>query len=167
MTALKVTHMNNKTGVKQFLASCALAVLMLAPLPRLALANSAPPEPSENAASGHAAKAETEMVTPAIVEMPALHIVMLKNNQIAGNLVIEMRLDIPSPQSMAQFNANQSRLSANYTATLGKWATTFQDARAPANVIAIKNQLQRVTDMVLGLTDTKVLLLNATVMRKR
>lgn len=159
--------MNYKTGVKQFLASYALAVLMMTAAPSLALANTAPPEPPENAASGHAAKAGTEMVTPAIVEMPALHIVVLKKNQIAGNLIIEMMLDIPDPQSMAQFSANQSRLSAGYTEALGKWAATFQDARAPANVIAIKNQLQRVTDMVLGLTDAKVLLLNATLMRKR
>jgi len=159
--------MKYKTGVKQILASCTLAVLMIAALPSKAPAKSAPPEPPENAAAGHAARADQELVTPAIVEMPALHIVMLKKNRVAGNLMIEMMLDIPSPQSMAQLNTYQSRLSASYTEALGKWAAAFQDAGAPANVIAIKNQLQRVTDMVLGSTEAKVLLLNATVMRKR
>ncbi len=98
--------------------------------------------------------------------MPSLTIAMLKNNRIAGSLMVEVMIDIPTQESMTEFYANRSRLSAGYIETLGKWAAAFQDVRAPANVIAIKNQMQNVTNEVLGRTDATVLLQNVMLRRK-
>lgn len=69
-----------------------------------------------------------------------------------------MVLDVATVEAMGAINEKRTLLIAGYADSLGRWAAAFQDVRAPANVIAIKNQLQTVTNEVLGRTDAIVLL---------
>ncbi len=150
-----------------FMACCAVTSVLMVSQMGTASANSAPPPESGDAkAEGASAEPEEMLTAPDIVRLAPLNIPMLKQNRIVGNLAIEVMIDISSQESMQEFYAKRSRLSAMYVDALGKWAATFQDARAPVNVIAIKNQLQNVTNAVLGRTDAIVLLQNAMLRRK-
>lgn len=151
----------------QLMTRCAVTSVLLVSQTGTMFANSAPPPQSGDASAEEASVEPGEMLTaPNIVPLPPLNIPMLKQNRIVGNLAIEVMIDIASQESMQEFYAKRSRLFAMYADTLGKWAAAFQDARAPANVIAIKNQLQNATNAVLGRTDTIVLLQSAMVRRK-
>ncbi|MSP43959.1 MAG: hypothetical protein EXR08_11470 [Alphaproteobacteria bacterium] len=72
--------------------------------------------------------------------------------------MIAMVLDVATDETMKAIDESRTRLTAAYTETLSIWAIKFQNPRAPANVIAIKHQLQEVTDTVLGRSDATVLL---------
>lgn len=76
-----------------------------------------------------------------------------------------MVLDVATDEAMGTINEKRTLLIAGYADALGRWAAAFQEARAPVNVIAIKNQLQTVTNEVLGRTDAVVLLQGATINR--
>lgn len=97
-------------------------------------------------------------VAPDYMPMPVLTIPVLKKNRAAGNLMISMVLDVASDETMLAIDEKRTLLTASYAETVGGWAAKFQNPRAPANVIAIKNQLQNVTDTVLGRNDAIVLL---------
>jgi hypothetical protein len=133
-------------------------------------ANSGPPPEAQAAGEakdgGEKAEPEALLTAPDIVPMPSLNIPMLKGNRIAGTLSVEVMIDIATQERMDEFYAKRSRLAARYADALSKWASAFQDVRAPANVIAIKNQLQNVTNEVLGGTGATVLLQSAMLRRK-
>ncbi len=144
--------MGDKTFIKQWLAASAAGLL---------LASAAHAVP---AAQGEG-KPEDLLTAPDFVPMPLLNIPLLKNNRVAGRMSIEMVLDIASADGMRALSQNRTRLTAGYAQALSKWAAVFQDPRAPANVVAIKQQLQKVTDDVLGRTDAVVLLQSAMLRR--
>lgn len=121
-------------------------------------------EPSGH--NGNENMQEKKAVTPGFVTLPLLSIPLIRNNRVAGSLSVEIVLDAITGEAVTAATENQSLLIARYNEALGKWAASFQDVKAPANVIAIKQQLQKVTDNLLGNTDTKVLLQSAMLRRK-
>lgn len=142
---------------KQWLAIGMAACWMAAALPSSTYA--------EPAQQGEGGEAEELPVAPGYMPMPMLNIAVVKNGRVSGHLMVEMVLDAASDEVMQAIAGNRTLLSANYTKALGIWAAAFQDARAVANVIAIKNQLQNETDKVLGRTDAIVLLQSAMLRR--
>lgn len=145
--------MSEINAIKQWLAIfMAVFALMLAP-PVAALAESALDSDTQ-------AQEEPQVLpaAPAIMPVPPLNIALVQNNRIAGNLMVDLMLDISSNEGIEKVSTSQTRLATGYVEALGKWAAAFQDISAPANVIAIKNQLQKVTNDVLGRTDAIVLL---------
>ncbi|MCK9993068.1 MAG: hypothetical protein Dbin4_01588 [Alphaproteobacteria bacterium] len=125
----------------------------------------AAPEEGAEAEPGAEAGEEVLPVAPDYMPMPVLNIPVLRQNRVAGRLMIEMVLDVASDETMRGIHENRSRLMAGYTETLGAWAAKFQEARGPAQVIAIKNQLQNVTNTVLARDDAIVLLQSAMMTR--
>lgn len=151
---------------------CTLSALLVACQMVVAAAKSGPPPEGQATEAGEAkdggknADPEALRTAPDIVPMPSMNIPVFKGNRIAGTLSVELMIDIATQEHMVEFHANRSRLAAAYTDALGKWANAFQDVHAPANVIAIRNQLQNVTNEVLGGTGTTILLQGALLRRK-
>lgn len=145
--------MSEINAIKQWLAIfMAVFALMLAP-PVAALAESALDSDTQAQEEPQALPA-----APAIMPVPPLNIALVQNNRITGNLMVDLMLDISSNEGIEKVSTSQTRLATGYVEALGKWAAAFQDISAPANVIAIKTQLQKVTNDVLGRTDAIVLL---------
>lgn len=149
--------MDANAGIKQWIAICMTVCWIVVIHPSISHA-----EPAQH---GEGGKVEELPAAPAFMTMPPLHIPVVKNNRIAGHLMVDMVLDVATDEAVLDVAENRILLSTGYTAALGKWARTFQDARAPANVIAIKGQLQNVTNEVLGRTDAIVLLQSAMLRR--
>jgi len=126
------------------------ACLLVAILPSTAQA-----EPASHGGEGEGIEL---LVAPDYLPMPSLNIPMLRKNRLTGSLRVDMVLDVATDEAMGAINEKRTLLIAGYADALGRWAAAFQDVRAPANVIAIKNQLQTVTNEVLGGTDAIVLL---------
>ncbi len=142
--------MGENPGMRQWFTACMVVCLVSAALPSVAHA--------EPAQQGEGGGMQELPAAPGFMPMPSLNIPVLKNNRVTGNLMVDMVLDVASTETMQAVADNHIRLSAGYADALGKWAAAFQDAHAPANVIAIKNQLQNVTNEVIGRTDSTVLL---------
>lgn len=150
--------MGKISSVKQWFAVCAVVFLIS---PVLAPAAQA----KESVLDSETGEKEPLPAAPAILPMPLLNIPVIRNSKIMGSLIIEIRLDVSSDEAMQALNLKQSQLSADYAETLGKWAASFQDPRGAANVIAIKNLLQKVTNEVLGSSDAIVLMQSALLRR--
>lgn len=146
--------------LKQSIAASLTACWMMAALPSLAYA-----EPASHGKEGEQGDAGELAEGPGFLHMPLLNIPVLKNNRVSGRLMVDMVLDAASAEAIQEIAKNRTLLSAGYTAALGAWAASFQDAYAPANVVAIKNQLQNVTNETLGRTDVVVLLQSAMLRR--
>lgn len=142
--------MNKNPRLRQWPAACMAACLLAATLPSTAHA--------ESASHGGEGEGIELLVAPDYLPMPSLNIPMLKKNRLTGSLRVDMVLDVATDEAMGAINEKRTLLIAGYADALGRWAAAFQDVRAPANVIAIKNQLQTVTNEVLGRTDAIVLL---------
>lgn len=157
------------------LAACLVSALVWAAAPSCGYAEEGAAaaeegaEPAAEGAAGAEGEGEKEKeplpVAPDYMPLPMLNIPVLKKNRLQGNLMITMVLDVATDETMQAIDVNRTRLNAGYTETLSVWATKFQSPRAPANVIAIKHQLQTVTDTVLGRNDAIVLLQGAMLRR--
>ncbi len=148
--------MNKNPRLRQWSAACMAACLLTATLPSTTHAEAASDEAGEG----------TELpVAPDYFPMPSLNIPMLRKNRLTGSLRVDMVLDVATDEAMGTINEKRTLLIAGYADALGRWAAAFQEARAPVNGIAIKNQLQTVTNEVLGRTDAVVLLQGATINR--
>jgi hypothetical protein len=145
---------------RSLFAACLLAAMMLITAPARVHAEDGAEsaEPAAAGAEGGEGEKAALPAAPDYMPMPVLNIPVLKKNRAAGNLMISMVLDVASDETMKAIDEKRTLLTATYAETLGGWAATFQNPRAPANVIAIKNQLQQVTDTVLGRSDAIVLL---------
>ena len=142
----------------EILRTVAFAAALIACAAQGAWANEPPVE--EAAAEG--AKEESEApVAPGYLAVPVLNISVVKQNRVRGVLVVNLVLDIEQQDAMDAANGLLPRLADGYAGALAKWSNSFQSLREPANVVAIKNQLQQVTDQVLGRGDVRVLLQNA------
>jgi hypothetical protein len=118
--------------------------------------------------SGHAGNATVKdmmPVEPGFLSIPAMNIPVFRNHQKAGSLLVVVILDMTSGDAVQKVEANQLQLASRYAEALTRWASVFQSPSAPANVVAIKNRLQEVTNEVTGRTDVTVLLQKATMMR--
>lgn len=98
------------------------------------------------------------LVAPGFLPVPILNISLIKQNRVRGAMVIELVLDIEKQNAMDAATKMMPRLNEGYASALAKWSNAFQGVYEPANVIAIKNQLQQVTNQVLGRDDALVLL---------
>lgn len=151
---------------RSWLAALLLGALAITGAPVTAHASeAAAPEEGAEAEPGAEAGEEVLPVAPDYMPMPVLNIPVLRQNRVAGRLMIEMVLDVASDETMRAIHENRTSLMAGYTGTLGAWAAKFQEARGPAQVIAIKNQLQNVTKTVLARDDAIVLLQSAMMTR--
>lgn len=127
-------------------------------------AGSAQAEPA-----GHNGNVNTEgkkAIPPGFITLPPVTIPLIRRNRVAGNLNLEIVLDATTGEAVTAATEKQSLLLAGYHTALSTWSVSFQDIKAPANVIAIKQQLQKVTDTVMGSTDAKVLLQSAMLRRR-
>lgn len=136
---------------RAFMASAALLMLVGAGGP--ACANEAAEAPESE---GEAAKEGP--VAPGFFPVPDLNVLVVKQNRVRGVLAVKLVLDIEKQDAMDQAGALLPRLSADYSSALAKWSNTFQNLREPANVTSIKQQLQLVTNRVMGREDVSVLL---------
>lgn len=142
--------MDKNPCLRQWSAACMAACLLAA-----GLSSTTHAEPASHGGEGEAIEL---LVAPDYLPIPSLNIPMLKKNRLTGSLRVDMVLDVATDEAMGAIDEKRTLLIAGYTDALGTWAAAFQDVRAPANVIAIKNQLQTVTNEVLGRTDAIVLL---------
>lgn len=110
---------------------------------------------------GDAAKPVESLAAPGFLRVPALNVPVVKQNQVRRMLAVKLVLDIEAQDAMDQAAQLLPRLNADYASALAKWSNRFQDPREPANVIAIKQQLQQVTNRVLARDDVIVLLQHA------
>ena len=118
--------------------------------------------------SGHAGNETVKdmmPVQPGFLAIPAMNIPVFRNHQKAASLLVAVILDIASGDAVKSVEDNQLQLASRYAEALTKWASVFQSPNTPANVFAIKNRLQEVTNEVMGRTDVTVLLQKATLVR--
>lgn len=142
-----------------FVRGMMIALTLTAGFASAAFSNESPP-PQEGAAE--AAKQESEApVAPGFLAVPALNISVVKQNRIRGVLAVNAVLDIARQDAMDVAIGLMPRLTGGYASALAKWSNIYQGVHEPANVVAIKNQLQQVTNQVLGRDDVQVLLQNA------
>lgn len=119
--------------------------------------------------SGHAGNATVKDMMPAkpgFQTMPAMNIPLLRNNRKAGSLLVVVILDIASGDAVKCVEDNQLQLASRYAEALTRWASVFQSPSEPANVFAIKNRLQEVTNEIMGRTDVTVLLQKVTLVTR-
>lgn len=102
---------------------------------------------------------------PGFIALPMLNIQVVKKLKLRGMLTIECVLDVQDAELATNVEHKLPRLQAEYNRILGKWAARYQDVRAPANIIAIKRELQAVTDRVLERSGAIVLLQHAMMRR--
>jgi len=146
-------------AVIEIIRAVAFAAMLMACATDGAWANE-PPVAEEAVAEGETEKPEGP-VAPGYLAVPVLNISVVKQNRIRGVLVVNLVLDIEQQDAMDAANGLLPRLADGYASALAKWSNSFQSIREPANVIAIKNQLQQVTNQVLERDDVRVLLQNA------
>ena len=99
------------------------------------------------------------------IALPMLNIQVAKKMKLRGLLTIECVLDVQDAELASDVEHKLPLLQDEYNRVIGKWASRYQDVRAPANVIAIKRQLQAATDRVLKRGGATVLLQHAMMRR--
>lgn len=149
------------TGIRGAGANVLLVVIGLLLLSGLLAPVRAGEAEKADGTHGEAPKPVEPMDAPGFLRVPALNVPVVKQNRMRGMLAVKLVLDIEAQDAMNEAAQLLPRLNAGYASALAKWSNGFQNPREPANVIAIKQQLQQVTNKVLDRNDVIVLLQHA------